>query len=306
MERTVDKSVKYILLFITVIFAATCGDVPVSIDEDTYEPKIVVDGYLIAGKKLGGIRLSRNYPLNTVIPLDEIVLTDATVSVTEISSNTEFNLTFNPFTFAYEYNEGEYFVEVGKSYRIDIEARVANQNLTTSSITTVPDPGFEIVDDVSGPVALAYRERDENGDLNKFTVSYRNSESTESYIASIVAMQGGDSTFIEDNPFIDRDVLEDDPNLINILMNQRQWAISQASGNNLSEIEIEWFSIWFYGQYRVILYAADENYTDYLLTHDMIQDIDGNLWEPKFHFDGDGIGVFGSAIADTIYFQVNP
>jgi hypothetical protein len=289
-----------------VIFAGTCGEVPVNIDEDTYEPRIVVDGYLIAGKKLGGIRLTRNYPLNTAIPLDEIVLTDAIVTVTEISSNTEFNLTFNPFTFAYEYNEGEYLIEAGKSYKIDIQARVANRNLTTSSITTVPDRGFEIVDDVSGPDSLSYRELDENGDLKKFTVSYRNSESTESYIASIVAMQGGDSTFIEDNPFIDREFLEDDPNLINILKNQRQWAISQASGNNLSEIEIEWFSIWFYGQYRVILYAADENYTDYLLTHDMIQDIDGNLWEPKFHFEGDGIGVFGSAIADTIYFQLNP
>ena len=35
-----------------------------------------------------------------------------------------------------------------------------------------------------------------------------------------------------------------------------------------------------------------------------VQEIDGNFHEPVFHIDGDGIGVFGSAVTDTVYFSV--
>ena len=37
---------------------------------------------------------------------------------------------------------------------------------------------------------------------------------------------------------------------------------------------------------------------------DQVKEIDGNYHEPAFHFEGDGIGVFGSAIADTAYFWI--
>jgi len=35
-----------------------------------------------------------------------------------------------------------------------------------------------------------------------------------------------------------------------------------------------------------------------------VQEIDGNLHEPAFHIEGDGIGVFGAAVADTAYFEI--
>ncbi len=62
--------------------------------------------------------------------------------------------------------------------------------------------------------------------------------------------------------------------------------------------------MWFYGQYRIIAYAGDENMKNYYLTHANVAEMDGNLHEPVFNIDGDGIGIFGSAIADTLYFTV--
>jgi hypothetical protein len=53
-----------------------------------------------------------------------------------------------------------------------------------------------------------------------------------------------------------------------------------------------------------VVYAFDKNYKDFLITHDQVQEIDGNFHEPEFHFEGDGIGVFGSAIADTVQITV--
>jgi hypothetical protein len=54
----------------------------------------------------------------------------------------------------------------------------------------------------------------------------------------------------------------------------------------------------------VIIYAADRNFRDFQITHELLQSIDGNYHEPAFHIDGDGIGVFGSAAVDTAYFEV--
>ena len=71
-------------------------------------------------------------------------------------------------------------------------------------------------------------------------------------------------------------------------------------------MEILWADTWFFGHYRAILYAGDINFKHYYLTHGNVQDIDGNLNEPKFHINGDGIGVFGSAAVDTVYFEILP
>ena len=65
-------------------------------------------------------------------------------------------------------------------------------------------------------------------------------------------------------------------------------------------MKIFWFDLWFYGSYEVIVYAADKNFIDFLRTFDEVQADDGNFNEPAFNIEGDGIGVFGSAIADTV------
>jgi hypothetical protein len=55
----------------------------------------------------------------------------------------------------------------------------------------------------------------------------------------------------------------------------------------------------------MIVYAADENYRLFSLSYKNVQEFDGNFHEPKVTLQGDGIGVFASMIADTVYFKVN-
>ncbi len=280
-----------------------CGDVPVAVDENTYAPKIVVDAYLYPAKQVRNIRIMRNYALNTEIDVTQVIIADAIVSITDIGTGIAYPLQFNPLTFAYEYVADDLIIQFGRSYRLSVSATIDGETLSTTCTTTVPMAGFSIDRNESALSPLMFRERDENGGLNKFIISFNRSADTESYIASIVALEAADSTFIEKNSFIKKEDLNDN-NLLNLLKYQGQWSITEAGGENLSRLEVEWFSIWFYGSYRLILYAADKNFTDYYLTHSFIQDVDGNLWEPKFYFEGDGIGVFGSAIPDTVFFEV--
>jgi hypothetical protein len=65
-----------------------------------------------------------------------------------------------------------------------------------------------------------------------------------------------------------------------------------------------WQDFRFYDDYEIIMYAADKNYKDFFITYQNVVELDGNFHEPKFNIEGDGIGVFGSIIADTVSCRV--
>ncbi|MBI2419393.1 MAG: hypothetical protein HYV28_16140, partial [Ignavibacteriales bacterium] len=50
-------------------------------------------------------------------------------------------------------------------------------------------------------------------------------------------------------------------------------------------------------------FAGDLNFKNYLLSADS-QEPDGNFHEPVQIFTGDGIGVFASAVKDTLVFSI--
>jgi len=280
-----------------------CGDVTVNID-DTYVPKIVVEGYLMPERGVENVRITRNFALNREIRVDEMVLSDAVVALRDIELDRTWPLSYDEESYAYACREADLRIEYGKRYTLTVQATVDGQGLSTSSTTTIPQKGFSIVEEASRLEPMGYRERDSEGQLRKFTIAFERSPDVDSYIVSIVALDASRDTFIEDNIFgLDKDELDDGSNLSELQYNE-QWSQTQLGGEGLSEIEVEWFLIWYYGSYRAIVYATDRNFKEYHLTYGRVQDIDGNLWEPKFHFEGDGIGVFGSAIADTVCFEV--
>ena len=109
-----------------------------------------------------------------------------------------------------------------------------------------------------------------------------------------------------DNPYRD-----DDADDVNFFLGELRvffdWIQNPVETERvLSSMRVNWFGLPFVGRYRAIVYAADGNFKDFFLTHATVQDIDGNFHEPILHVEGDGVGVFGSAIVDTVYFEVLP
>lgn len=271
--------------------------------DETYEPKIVIDGYIMPNHRVRDIRISRNFPLDKEINIMEFPLKDAKVSITDIQTNQTYPLTFNIGQLGFEYRGKELLISEGNSYQLSVSANIDGQKLLAETVTTVPLNGFFIDENASNLAPKTYREEDTNGNIKNFDITFNHSASTDFYALSIVALEASRNNFIEDSPgHLDKDDLDDD--LLNFLKYEAQWAQTSLNPNGKTKIEILWFSTWFYGKYRVILYAGDKNFKQYFLTHNDVQDIDGNLYEPKFFIDGDGIGVFGSAIADTVYFEI--
>jgi hypothetical protein len=294
----------FIIILVTLILLS-CGKTSVTIDERTYEPKIVIIGYLYPERPVSNIRITRNFPVGTTIDKNQIALSEANVTLTDIGSNSVFELTYNPISFAFEYIENDLNIDYGKSYRLDVSAIIDDSYLQASSITTVPEEGLEIDQENSVFGDLFYRETDENGQLITPQVAYRQSDNSAFFLLAVSALDADIETFIYENPFgFDiKEALEDEAKIENFQYSAR-WTRPENQNGGFSIIEISWFQLWFYGPYRLVLYAGDENFYHFFSTHRSVQSIDGNLHEPLFHIDGEGIGVFGSAVIDTLSLNI--
>jgi len=63
------------ILFSILLFSS-CGTPTISVDESTYEPKIVINGFLIPGNPVSKIKIDRNFPLGQTIDKNDIPLSD--------------------------------------------------------------------------------------------------------------------------------------------------------------------------------------------------------------------------------------
>ncbi len=300
------KILKYtIILIIIPILLISCGKTSVTIDDRTYEPKIVIVGYLYPEHRVKDIRITRNFPVGTTINKDEIALNNAIVKLTDLASNSEYDLTFNPINFAFEYTEDDLKIEYGNSYRLDVSTTIDENILRASSTTTVPEKGLEIDRENSVYGNLFYRQTDDKGAIIQPQVAYKQSDNSAFFLLAISSLDASIETFIYENPFgFDiKDALEDDAKIENFQYTSR-WTRPENQNGGLSILEYSWFQIWFYGPYRLVLYAGDENFYHFYATHRTVQSVDGNLHEPLFHIEGDGIGVFGSAVIDTLSLNI--
>lgn len=298
----INKIVIFALVFLSAIYLCSCGEGNVDITQAKYEPKIVIDGYIYPGRKVDDIKITRNFPLNSTIDAAQVVLSSADVTLTELSSDGKsYKLTYDPQRLSFFYNGSDLTVKPGVSYKLDVKATVEGKLLQASSTTTVPLNGFQVEQKYLTP--MYYREKDASGVLKNFTIRFRPSSNTDFYAISIVPQHADLSSFIYNNAYFKPDSSDIKDDFDNYKY-QSRWIQNVNANAPGIEYKIEWFDTWFYGEYKAIVYAADKNFADFIVTNGSVQEMDGNFHEPKQHVQGDGIGIFGSAIADTVYFSI--
>ncbi len=302
-----SKKCFILLSAVTIIFS--CGKGVVDLGESNYDPKIVVQGYIYPGHRVEKLYITRNVPLsqNINITLPSIVIPDADVRIRDMQTDSLYSLTYNPDEYWYEYIGTDLQIGYGKSYRIEVSAMIDSHQLSARSVTTVPQQGFSIRHSESRLDSMSYRMKIDEA-LQFFRIRFNRSPNTDFYLFSFTALDGDSSTFVysPENPFADadtQDVVKDLP----YFKYTTDFAFNTPLDTNASRYtdkEILWFSLWFYGNYRAVLYACDRNYRDFVLTYNDVQEWDGNFHEPRMKIEGDGIGVFGSMITDTAYFRI--
>ncbi|MDR3667365.1 MAG: DUF4249 family protein [Ignavibacteriaceae bacterium] len=297
------KKYSYLLVLInTLLYLSGCGEGHVDITDASYSPKIVINAYIFGGQKVKDIKITRNIPLTQSIDTSTIILQNALVKIIDLGNNKVYTLTYNPINYSFEYTGNDLIIDYGKSYKIDVQAIIDGQDLHASSTTVVPLSGLKA--DKPDLGSMTYRETNANGDVNKINISFKPSGNSSATIFSIVALDASVGSFIYNNYYYSETDTQKIAHALDRYKQNYAFQINIAPGTQDFTMALDWFTIWFYGRYRVIIYAADKNFYDYFITAQNVMELDGNFHEPQMHIDGDGIGVFGSAVTDTVYFSV--
>lgn len=281
----------------------SCGEGKVTIDPDQYDPKIAIEAFLFPHKRVTRVFIWRNFPVDANLQRLDLSLPYAQVTIMDLETGDVYPLRYIPDYYYFEYVGNKLVIDYGKSYRLDVSASIDGKRLSASSTTTIPNPGMEIVS--INFDTLKYRQRDANDNIINFLINMERSPGTNFYLATILAENATIDNFIYDNPFTDESPEDVAADLADYRYNYN-WIQDTPLTAGQSRMELFWYLFWFYDRYKIIIYAADKNYQDFLKTYNDVQEIDGNFHEPLFHIEGDGIGVFGSAVIDTIYVNVVP
>jgi len=297
---------KNIFLLIITLFTSlalfSCGEGKVDITDAKYEPKLVISGYIFPGQNVERITIMRNVPLNANVNLSEIVLSKANVNITDVASGISYKLDFDQATQTFKYNGTALVIKCGASYKLDVSAVVDGKTLNASSVTTVPKSGFALMQKDLGE--YVYHAKDANGVLQKINFDFKPSSDAKFYGVSLVAQNGSYSNFIKDNVYFEIKDSNDVIKNLDSYSKQFYWIQDVNSAADKINMKVEWIDVWFYGKYRLIVYAGDKNFMDFAISNENLQEMDGNFHAPILNITGDGIGIFGSAIPDTLWFSV--
>lgn len=287
------KSTKiFMIMIIPLLVFTSCGSPNVDITSSSYSPKIVVEGYLFCNETVKDFRLTRNFRLNNQLEGGSLILTP---------SQNDVVITINGIPLTYDESKKTYYnsnlkIEYGRTYKLDVSANIDGNQLHTTSITTTPQKGFSIINKDLG--SIKYR-------LAKPTIQFTPSPGTNLYAFSIMPDSASLRNFIYDNPY---EPNKDTTDLVKDFNSYRfQYEVIKDINSNSSstfQYSVEGYDSWFYGSYTVTVYAGDSNFGYYLLTANNVKEMDGNFHEPIQIFEGDGIGVFGSAIKETVKFSL--
>ncbi len=278
-------------IIIVSMFIAGCGDPQADVTGVKYEPKIAVEAFLFPGDSISGIILRRNFPLNTKYSDNDLYLTPENNSAFVEINGTRLN--YNSSNREYS---GSAKIDFNTKYTIFVSAVIEGKKLEATSETITPKPGFRIVNKDLGTRKYG---------SDHFIIEFFPSAGTEFYGFSIIPLDATLDNFIYDNKIFPNIKREDVEKNFNQFKFQAQFKMGlKGDFEGKYSYEVMDYDAWFYSRYRAIVYAGDENYRDFWVSNSQIKEMDGNYHEPVRLFKGDALGVFASAIRDTVFFEI--
>lgn len=270
----------------------------------------MVEGFLVPGKKVEKIRIMRNFKLNQSVDILDAIVNPLETEVTlkDEQSGLLYPLSLHiPDSiqdingYYFEYNGSDLSIRHENSYTLEVKTEIDGQQLWTKSTTTVPPAGFSIKN--VNFDSLKFGQQKGDGNFENFELTIERAEGLTFYVRTVRAMDNDSLSFIR-NHLVAEFKQEDFEERKDDFSYNARWIQNTPDYPGESIIRLFWVHFFFYSEYEVIVYAADENYREFLQTYSRVQEFDGNFHEAKFNFEGDGIGVFGSVVPDTVYIKV--
>jgi hypothetical protein len=288
------KSYKALLPVLALIFFWGCE----SYSQDDYRELIVTESYLIAGRLLPEIRVSRTLPLDQRYTFEAAALNSALVRVHLLddggSTEEVFIYSISERNGIYT-NEDNHTVLPRRSYRLEIE--FTNRDEVLEAVTTVPDQ-VQVINEVQESVV--YQSDDQ---LEIVLAPTQQTQKQNVFVFDSIAENPTEENL---TPFYRAAVIDGDSG-VDDFRNNSSGLINEGNFNVLPDGSISLFFPWigaaFYGETQVVTNSVDQNLSDLIRSQEV--QLGGSTLSPgeipnlTYNVEG-GIGVFGSISSDTV------
>ena len=282
------KRYLYILISTVLLISVIgCDNTPSSVD---YQKEIMVFGFLWGNESLDqshAIQISYSKPINEPYNLDQSMISNAEVTLTETESGQSTQLIESADKPGYYFNSN-LMIKAGTSYTLEIQ--VDNNHITArtkvpSSMTILTEMRSDTVNDVfkknlGSDVPLYLDLESQNDDRIILVEMYCN----EKYNEAEYIYPFSDSHKYPEEPEEYDGGIDGEPRKIQALVPYKDLMSSDYDDNHV----IYWYEsmIVFYGSYTMQVFAIDDNYHYYLTTENSVYNggIEG------------GLGVLGSVV----------
>lgn len=268
-------------------------------EQDEYRELVQIEAYLVAGRQLPVVRITRTLPIDREYTFENAALSGAIVTISLLDENGE---TTEVFPYGAGFTNGIYIplddthiVEPRRSYRIDVAFNTRDEELT--AVTTVPDQ-ISVINTV--------RE----------SVVYQSEEQLEIILAPTVQTQN-QNVFVFDalaqnpsleslTPFYLAAVTDGDAAIEDFFSNS-SGLINEGNFDIMQDgtifLNFPWIGAAFFGETIVVTNSVDQNVAELLRSQEV--QLGGSTLSPgeipnlRYNING-GIGVFGSISSDSV------
>ncbi|MBK7867245.1 MAG: DUF4249 family protein [Ignavibacteriales bacterium] len=270
-----------------------CGDPSIDPLSFSYEPKIVVNAIIYPGEQINDIQITRNIPLNSAVDSNKFMLTPGVNRV--VVTVNGIPLDYDPATKSY--GTDKIVVGYASLYKLEVSAEIEGKLYSASAQTTTPTQDFTLVNSQLGTLRYS--------DPVTPKVEFTTIPGVDFYLVSVLPEHPTLDNFIFENSYNPNPDREDVAKELNIYVFHSIQAQNILTSSPVNYgIEIRKFNYWFYDTYRVVVYAGDQNFRNFVITSQNVKDAEGNFHEPLINIKGDGIGVFASAVKKVASFTI--
>lgn len=290
---------RLILITASLLIFASC-DIT---NQDEYEELAVLEAYLIAGRELPVVRVSKTLPADVEYSFDEAGLAGALVIITILDENGERE---QQFLYEPALSEPGFYlppptdhtVEAERTYRIEVSFSDRDEELTAE--TRIPEQ-VKVINEVRESVVYQSDEQVE------IILSAAQNGDRKVYLFDSISLEPSEENL---TPFY-RAAFENDNVDIDELISNSSGLINEGNFTFLDDgsisLKFPWIGAAFYGETLIVTNSVDAGLSDFIRSQSV--QLGGSTLPPGeipnliYNVEG-GIGVFGSISSDTVQTRI--
>lgn len=292
-------------LLLTLLAACLLGSCDLY-KQDTFEPEVFVESYLVAEAPLPHVRVSTTLPADVAYSFERAALDGANVEIQRLDDNNQ------PVSFyTYHRNVKGIYLPDDRTIRVQpnttyhLRVTFDNRPDIVTATTFVPDT-FQTLNTIQDTTVYQSSEQ-----LRIQTTLSRYPGRQNIYIFNIISLNPRVENL---TPFYadiagdeKQDAIDDFSNNSSGIINQDNYKVD----NGTITFRFPWIGFAFYGSNKIVINAIDDNVYDFVRSQGVQTGgstlSPGEIQNVIYNVEG-GIGIFGSMAADTVqtYLKPNP